>query len=481
MNINKTSLPITILKTCFIIALQLYFISTHASTWLIGPNESYKTPYDVRNMVKDGDSVLIEAATYKNHPQVYFGQNGITFLGINGRPRIEAGSALASNTNGKAIFVIGGDEVTVDNIEFANAKVPDNNGAGIRQEGCGLLIQNCFFNSNEMGILGGNYSPCTVTIQHCEFANNGNANNPGFQHNVYINHIDTLIFQFNYSINAIAEGHELKSRAHFNAIRYNFIANVNSEDSRTIDLPNGGTAVLVGNVIEQGESSVNSNILGYGLEGLSNRSPHNIWVVNNTFINKKSKGSFIQIKKNTDTLSIQNNIFSGKITAGLILGSANTIDSNRNMVNEDISHFKFEDSDNFNYRLNEYSPCIDEGLWLNRKVGEYILTPQFELSNKTESTMRFTDNSLDLGAFEYRPMVGIEENKIASNMLHPNPTHGDNLYIKESIGKSYTIYNSAGLFIQSGLVQPKGINLKPLNDGFYFILINETQFKFYKN
>jgi len=33
--------------------------------------------------------------------------------------------------------------------------VPDKNGAGIRQEGAGLTVRNCFFHDNEDGILTG--------------------------------------------------------------------------------------------------------------------------------------------------------------------------------------------------------------------------------------------------------------------------------------------------------------------------------------
>ena len=265
------------------------------TVFTVDPAGTYKTVQSVASLVDDGDTVFIAAGTYQNQPQVSFTKNNLFISGVNGRPRLEAGSALANKSNGKALFVISGANCIVQNIEFANAKVPDNNGAGIRQEGCDLTVQYCYFLGNEMGILGGNYTNCRVTIEHCVFANNGSPNNPGYQHNVYINHIDTLVFQYNYTVNAIAEGHELKSRAHFNLIRYNFIGNLSSNDSRNIDLPNGGTTILVGNVIEQNESSVNSNLVGYGLEGLTNKAPHNLWVVNNTFVNRKSKGSFVQV------------------------------------------------------------------------------------------------------------------------------------------------------------------------------------------
>lgn len=139
-------------------------VSLFAKEWHVGPSRAYTTPAQVSSLVADGDTVSIDASLYANHPQVYFTRNRLLLRGVGGRPRLEAGAALAGNTNGKAIFVISGADCTVENLEFANAAVPDHNGAGIRQEGCDLTVRYCFFNGNEMGILGGAYTNCTVTM-----------------------------------------------------------------------------------------------------------------------------------------------------------------------------------------------------------------------------------------------------------------------------------------------------------------------------
>ena len=68
------------------------------------------------------------------------------------------GSTIA---NGKAIWVLGGNNTTVQNIEFSGAAIPGDgsngsaNAAGIRAEGSGLTITNCYFHDNQNGILGG--------------------------------------------------------------------------------------------------------------------------------------------------------------------------------------------------------------------------------------------------------------------------------------------------------------------------------------
>jgi len=166
-----------------------------------------------------------------------------------------------------------------------------------------------------MGILqGGTIEDCKIVVEFCEFMNGGSPDNPGYQHNIYINHIDSLIFRYNYSHDAIAEGHEFKSRASNNFILYNRISNINSVDSRNIDLPNGGTTVILGNIIEQGQNSANSGIIGFGLEGLVNPEPHNLWICNNTIVNKKNKGNFINVA-GIDTLFMKNNIINSIIQA----------------------------------------------------------------------------------------------------------------------------------------------------------------------
>ena len=103
----------------------------------------------------DGDTVSIQAALYDNDKQVTWKKNNLLLKGIGGQPTLKAGSLIANDANnGKGIFVIAGNNTTVENIAFTNAKAKDNNGAGIRQEGSNLIVRHCLFDGNEMGILG---------------------------------------------------------------------------------------------------------------------------------------------------------------------------------------------------------------------------------------------------------------------------------------------------------------------------------------
>ena len=337
--------------------LVLFVISIFATNhyaliskiWEIGGNSNYKFCSEINNLVNDNDTIIIASGLYENDKQVTWTKNNLLIKGENPKPNLKAGSLIANdNSNGKGIFVVRGNNTTIENIEFSNAMVQSSNGAGIRQEGSNLIVKDCIFVGNEMGILAGGTIPnCKILIEYCEFKNNGSIENPGYQHNIYINYIDTLVFRFNYTQNAIASGHEFKSRAYNNFIMYNRISNTNSIDSRNIDLPNGGTALIVGNIIEQGQNSENSNIIGYGLEGLKNPSPHNLYVVNNTIVNRKSTGSFVHTTEGTDTLLLYNNVMVGAKTGGLIIGTPKTLDSANNFINNDITSPKFGNIDEF--------------------------------------------------------------------------------------------------------------------------------------
>ncbi|MBV8523163.1 MAG: hypothetical protein JOY71_13735, partial [Acetobacteraceae bacterium] len=84
------------------------------------------------------------------------------------------GTVITDKTcQGKALFVIPGNDVTVRNLTLTRARVPDNNGAGIRAEGRNLTADRVRFINNQDGILAGGPPQSTLQIEHCTFAANG--------------------------------------------------------------------------------------------------------------------------------------------------------------------------------------------------------------------------------------------------------------------------------------------------------------------
>ncbi|HAY70349.1 MAG TPA: hypothetical protein DCX89_00515 [Saprospirales bacterium] len=482
---QKKKIKNILMKTFITIILLILSLPSFAAIWKVGPSKTYKYCSQVAPLVQHGDTIAIDYATYKNDPQVIWNKNDLYIVGVGGRPRLEAGSIIANDqVNGKGIFVISGANVRIDNIEFANAAVVDHNGAGIRQEGSNLLVHRCKFDGNEMGILCGAIPDCTITVEYSEFLNGGSSQNPGYQHNIYIGHIDTLIFRYNFSYNAVAQGHEFKSRADYNFILYNTIANYETIDSRNIDLPNGGTAVIMGNVIEQGQNSANSNILGYGKEGLTNSAQHNIWIVNNTFVNKKTTGSFVDVNSETNKIFLKNNILAGAKTGGLIIGATSNIDSSNNIVTDIIADCGFLDPENNNYHLSEQSEAVDAGLDIDISVGEYQLIPDKMYKDTCNFENRSIYHSIDIGAFEFNDSLssaGSTELFVFS--FYPNPANNYITIVSSSWEqmKTVQICNLQGFVVKEQWLPHIGnMDISDLPEGYYFIRFKEFPANFKK-
>jgi hypothetical protein len=352
----------------------------------------------VSSLVGDGDTVSIDAGTYVSDVARWTA-NDLVLRGSGGLAHLDADGASYGS---KAIWVIAGTNTTVESIEFSRCRVPDKNGAGIRQEGATLTVRGCYFHDNETGILSGDGASSDILIERTEFFHNGNGD--GYSHNLYINHVRSLIFRFNYSHGAII-GHELKSRAYRNVIAYNRIANEsNGTASREIDLPNGGTAVIVGNEIEQGPSTTNSNIIGYGMEGLSNPTSHSLYVVNNTMVNDRGSGIFVAVANSTELVKLYNNVIAG--TGTVLTGTPITLDSAGNVICS-IAAAGFIDPSSYNYGLAPSSPAIDRGVDPGAESG-VTLMPEFEYLHPVGFRVRDARGPLDAGAHEYSAPSQVE-------------------------------------------------------------------------
>jgi hypothetical protein len=336
---------------------------------------------------KDGDTVEIRAGTYERDTAIWT-QNGLTLKGVGGRAHLKADGA---NAEGKAIWVIKGNDTVVENIEFTGARVNDENGAGIRQEGAGLTIRNCYFHHNQNGILTSANPASDILIESSEFAENGNED--GYTHNIYIGGGRSFTMRYSYSHHARV-GHNIKSRALTNYILYNRIMDeTTGTASYQIDLPNGGRNFIIGNLIHKGQFAENSATVSYAAEGMTH--PINqLFIVNNTFVNDRPQGGqFVNLKAQPDHLKIINNIFAGR--GSVLQGGAGEL--SHNLVSE---HPALRDPKNFDYRLSSGSPAIDAGS--NPGTGDGVnLRPTEQYVHKTGKRSRPMVGAIDIGAYEY--------------------------------------------------------------------------------
>ncbi|MBK6610922.1 MAG: right-handed parallel beta-helix repeat-containing protein [Sphingobacteriales bacterium] len=379
-----------------------------ATTWNVGPSYTYKTPCAVANLVNANDTVLIEPATYVADVCHWYDDN-LYISGHNGMAVLDANFTSAG---GKAIWVIKGKNCTVEHVEFTKCTVPDQNGAGIRAEGEDLTLRYCYFHHNEMGILTSNDGISDFLFEYCEFANNGYGD--GYSHNIYVGKVNSLTMRYCYS-HASLTGHCVKSRAKHNYLYYNRVTDEEGEPSYTIDLPNGGQSVLIGNLIQQGPDSPNGGIISYGAEGLENPVSEFV-MVNNTVVNQKGSGTFVYLKSGTALFKAWNNLFLGPGT--WTNGTATTIDTAYNWRLTDINAAGLEDYPNFNYRLTQNSWAVDKGADPGTYADTIDLTPTLEYLHPTNHEPRTQINTIDMGCYEYcqiDPIISPQNNTACQN------------------------------------------------------------------
>lgn len=348
----------------------------------VGAGKDYPVPSQAAANANSGDIIEIDAGEYAGDVATWT-QDDLVIRGVGGRAHLRANG---NSAGGKGTWVIQGDNTTVENIEFSEAAVPDHNGAGIRQEGSGLTVRNCYFHDNENGILAGTVSDSDILIESSEFADNGYGD--GQTHNMYINHVRSFTLRYSYSHRAVA-GHNVKTRALENYILYNRIADEDGSPSDSIDMPNGGRSYVIGNMIQQGQTD-NGNIIRYGEEGLSNPDT-DLYVVNNTFVNERSAGTFLFVAEGSTPAVVRNNIFSG--AGATISGPADAAG------NYEGDSPMLVDPANYDYHLIEGSPCIDTGVTPGTGAG-YDLTPTHEYVHPLDSIVRPLVATIDIGAFE---------------------------------------------------------------------------------
>jgi hypothetical protein len=364
--------------------------AAYANTLEVGPGKTYAAPCAAIAAAQTGDTIQIDAAGSYSGDVCGWTTSGLTIVGVNGRPKIDAGG---QNAQGKGIWVITGNDTTVENVEMTGAMVPDANGAGIRQEGKNLTVIGCYFHDNQDGILAGDAAGSTIVIEGSEFAHNGAGD--GQSHNLYINHVDKLVFRWNYSHHANV-GHLLKTRALVSDIRYNRLSDeADGTSSYEVNVPNAGTTMIVGNVIEQGPMTQNSAIIDYGSEPTGFNPTSDLYVVNNTVVNDRPQGgTFVQIAAMVTTPAVlTNNIFVG---GGTITTQASAVQT----ANYSGTMPMFASPSTYDYHLLAGSPCVDAGQDPGMTTEGVSLLPTMEYVHPAMVEGRMTVGAIDIGAYE---------------------------------------------------------------------------------
>jgi hypothetical protein len=366
-----------------------------ANTLQVGPGQTYATPCDAIAAAQAGDTIQVDASGSYDGNTCAWTTDGLTITGVNGRAKIDLTGVTPAQEKG--IFTIGGTaSATIENFELSGAAISaadGNNGAGIRHQGLNLTVRNCYIHDNQDGILGApaTANTGTVLVENSEFYNNGAGD--GFSHNMYIGDYAVFTLQFSYSHHAVV-GHLVKSRAYVTNVLYNRLTDeMGGTASYETDIPNGGTAFVMGNLIEQSAASMNPTIVTFGEEGIPAGYDSHLFVVNDTLLNDLGSGTFVADSATTPAL-IENDILYGGGTDTSQAGATLT-------TNYDGANPMFANEAMFDVGLLAGSPCINAGT-MPTTYSAMSLVPVFEYVQPLSDVPRTViGGAIDIGAYEY--------------------------------------------------------------------------------
>ncbi|HOY15382.1 MAG TPA: T9SS type A sorting domain-containing protein [Saprospiraceae bacterium] len=458
----------------FLFLLFITFNVLHATTVTVGTGKMYATPNALylANVLNDGDTILIDPQTFTGNASLAaWSRNNLVIVGV-GTQKTKL-VANGSYILGKGIWVFIGNNITVENIEFSGATVPDENGAGIRLDGSGMTARRCYFHGNENGILTSNPGTGDILIEYSEFDNNGFGD--GQSHNLYIGRINKLTFRYNYTHHAKI-GHNLKTRAKENYIEYNRIMDEDTgTSSYLIDMSNGGVAVLKGNLLMQGINTDNCNLISFGSEGFPAGYQKVLYVINNTFVNRRSPGcNFLNISTQATSVSAYNNVFAG---LGSIAGSF-PASLGGNLVQSNIANVGLANEAGFDYALLSNSPAINIGVSVPAVSGlDFTIDKSYV--HPFSYSSRVSNGLIDAGAYEYQSVLAISDEDEQTELLEnpsrllcfPNPTEGliQISYEKQQV-EYLKIINVMGQVLVEN-TKTNSIDLSNQSSGIYYLMV----------
>lgn len=293
----------------------------------VGPDHKDKSLAAIVDSLKPGDIVELDPGVYREVMKIKVSgtaKEPIVIRGVAGKPR-PVFDAEGLNVSGKgpiprAIFQIEGAHIVLEHLELKNAR-NGSTGAGVRLNGSTFAtIRDCYIHDNDLGVFGDDKE--TATIDSCEVARNSTEKWNGYAHNFYM-HGNRVVVRNSY-IHDCPFGQNFKTRAHYNELWFNWIADSNEGEVGPVDeharqkintgLPNSNT-LLVGNVIVSRPRTGNpSKFVLFGAElkaGDSSGHDGTLYLFHNTLVAESDKMIFIQTQSPKARVVASNNIFVG--------------------------------------------------------------------------------------------------------------------------------------------------------------------------
>ena len=392
-----------------------------AAPYQIGPTRSLQS-VSALPQLHPGDVVEIDSGTYKE--VMRWTSSGtaaqpIVIRGV-GAPVFDADGLRVDGVlpRPRAVFQIEGDFVTVENIEFRNARNGDN-GAGIRITSANnVTVRGCRITQCDMGIMCDHNR--NLIIEACEIAFNGTPLYNGYSHNLYLGGQNTTV-RF-CSIHDALYGQNFKSRGHYTELLYNSIADSQDGEVGLVDAaetrPANSHAVMIGNVIVSKPRQNGYNSGRFIQFGQDSGGDHNgiLFAFNNTFVAGDGRIQFLSANATNAKIVADNNVFYGSdkilgVGAG-VRGSNNWMQASALVPDSFAATVQggspgFVNSTQRDFHLTSASACRDHGLntlvFLDGEGLSHPGAPTEEYVPPMRRRTRQNDGRLDIGAFEYFP------------------------------------------------------------------------------
>jgi hypothetical protein len=250
----------------FLTLLALSLLCTtsgRARTLEVGPTRQYTAPNQAAAVAQDGDRVVFDPGVYSNCAIWTASRLTIEARRPPGtmKQTIMNQTIITGPTCGdRGLFVFVGNDITVRGMVFEHARATWHTGAGILMEGANLTVENSVFIDDENGILAGGPPTSIVRIRHVLFQGDGSCEG-SCAHALYIGkriarlEVSDCLFSDNHV------GHHIKSRAQATVVRNSRIEDgPTGNASYLIELPDGGDAAILNNVLQKGPNSGNKDV-----------------------------------------------------------------------------------------------------------------------------------------------------------------------------------------------------------------------------
>lgn len=293
----------------FAAALSVLVTGASAKTLEVGADKEYKLPSAAAAAAREGDRIVIQPGEYFDCATL--GANNLVVEGVGDADKVVLTDKVCG---GKGMFITTGNDITIRNLTLTRARVPDGNGAGIRNEAPNLTVENVRFVNNQNGILSTPGEAGNIVIRDSLFDRNGNCKGGGgCAHGLYVGRTLSLKIERTRFVGT-KEGHHIKSRA----VRTEIIGctiqdGAEGTASYLVEIPVGGTVIIRDSTLQKGPEAENhSAAIVIGAEGVS-QPTREITIENNNFRNDGGWATYFVNNLTATEAMLRGNRLSGQV------------------------------------------------------------------------------------------------------------------------------------------------------------------------